>query len=295
MSKVNIVLDASMYDMFALCEARFNYRYNMNLVQSDGKAPQLDRGTLCHIGNESYYQALKDGVSYEAAVNASLMKIKSAGVIASIDDDIIKRVIEVMEEYYDYWRFTDQTFQIVDVEQPFLYLLYEDDDIKIHMSGKIDLIITDNKYTNLPMDHKSYDRTHEVNRMSNQFKNYCYAMKSMILVVNKIGFQKTIKPHEKFTRNPVSYDQILLNEWKDNVVKRVKLYVNCVAENSWPMNETSCEKFNRKCEYYEVCDSSGLESKNFKLNNQYIQTPPWDVTKVLMKSSELLDTMKVKE
>lgn len=294
MSKINIVLDASMVDMFRLCECRFNYRYNLNLVLPEKSSP-LSRGTLVHIGNEFYYQALKDGLSYESAVDIALMKIKSAGVIEDVDEAIIERVVDVMEEYYDYWRFSDQQFQIVEVERPFLYLLHEDDDMRIHLSGKIDLIISDNRYTNLPYDHKSYDRSHEVGRMSNQFKNYCYAMESNYLIVNKIGFQKTLKPHEKFVRVPLSYDHILLAEWKDNIIKVVRHYVTCVAEKSWPMNETSCDKFNRKCEYYDVCDSSGSDAKNFKLNNNYISTEPWDVTKALLKSSEALELKEKKD
>lgn len=291
MSKINVVLDASMYDMFRLCECRFNYRYNLNL-SLPGDVPQLVRGTLCHVGNEVYYEALKNGAKYDDAVHAALMKIKAAGVIGDHDEDLVKRVVSVMEEYYDYWRFIDQTFNIVDVERPFLYLLHEDDDVNIYMSGKIDLIVTDNRYTNLPYDHKSYNRSHDVNRLSNQFKNYCYAMKSDILIVNKIGFQKTVKPIDKFTRPPVSYDKIILESWKDNVVKTVRYYLFCVADSSWPMNETSCEKFNRKCEYYEVCDSSGEAAKKWKLQTNYVKVEPWDVTTALMKSSELLDSQE---
>jgi hypothetical protein len=78
-----------------------------------------------------------------------------------------------------------------------MYLLYEDDDIRIYMTGKIDLRVNTKGYTNLPYDHKTFSRSSPVNQMSNQFKNYCTA-KSNYLIVNRIGLQKTLKPHDKF-------------------------------------------------------------------------------------------------
>lgn len=292
MAKVNIVMDASQYDLFRLCEQRYDYRYNHN-KSLPTKASQLDRGTLVHIGNEIYYEALKLGAHYQDAVTAALSKIREAGVISSdLEPEEITRVVDVMEEYYDYWRIADQNLRIIEVEKAFIYLLYEDEEIRIYMAGKIDLLFSDNKYENCPMDHKSYDRDFEVLRMSNQFKNYCYATKSNYLFVNRIGFQKTLKPEQKFKRPPLSYDPLILEEWKDNVVKGIFHYLRCAAENSWPMNETSCDKYHRRCEYYDICDSSGKQAKLYKLNSNYITVDPWDVSKVLRKSSEVLEDAK---
>lgn len=288
MSKVNIVMDASQYDMFLLCPRRFWYRYNLNLTQPVKKM-QLDRGTLVHVGCEVYYEAIKNGVKYQDAVTSALSKIREAGMTASdLEPEVVNRVLDIMEEYFDYWRVEDQNFRIVEVEQPFIYQLYEDDEVRIHMAGKIDLVISDNKYTNLPVDHKSYDRTFELNRMNNQFRNYAYALKSNFLRVNRIGFQKTLKPHEKFLRPMLSYDPLAFEQWRANVVNNIMHYLTCVAENQWPMNETSCDKYNRKCEYFDVCDSSGEAAKNYKLNRDFIQIEPWDVSKVVRKASEIV-------
>jgi len=289
MAKVNIVMDMSQFDMFRLCEQRFNNRYNLNKT-APKKATQLDRGTIVHLSCETYYDSIKNGSSYQDSVNAALSIIRQAAVISTdLEPEDVNRIIDVMEEYYDYWRVVDQNMHIVAVENPFLYLLHEDDEVKIHLAGKIDILTSDNQYENKPMDHKSYDRTYEVSRMSNQFKNYCYATKSMFLDINLIGFQKTLKPHEKFRRVPLSYDPYILEAWKQNVIKVMYHYLTCVAEDSWPLNETSCDKYNRRCEYFNVCDSSGAEAKFYKLNADFITVEPWDVSKVLRKSSEVLD------
>lgn len=289
-------MDMSQFDMFRLCEQRFHNRYNLNKT-APTKATQLDRGILVHIAAETYYEMLKDGANYQDSVTAALSKIRQASVISTdLEPEMVNRVIDVMEEYFDHWRVIDQNLHIVAVEQPFLYLLHEDEEIKIHLAGKIDIITSDNQYENKPMDHKSYDRSYEVTRMSNQFKNYCYATKSNFLDINLIGFQKTLKPHEKFRRVPLSYDPYILEAWKQNVIKVMYHYLTCVAENSWPLNETSCDKFHRRCEYFGPCDASGAEAKFYKLNADFITVDPWDVSKVLRKASEVLnDEIKKKE
>lgn len=290
MSKVNIVMDASQFDLFRLCECRFNYRYNLHKV-TPTKAKPLDRGGIIHLGNEIYYEALKNGAKYDFAVNSALLKMKAAGVESDLENNELNHIIDTMEEYYDYWRAADQSFEIVAVESPFMYDLFEDDHVRIIMAGKIDLLINDNQYQNLPYDHKSFSRSGEVNRLSNQFQNYCIATNSNYLVVNRIGLQKTLKPHDKFLRVPLSYDHLILEEWKANTVKVLMYYLDCVVNNSWPMNLTSCDKYNRRCEYYDVCDSSGIEAKLFKLGANYVDEV-WDVTKVLQKASEQFNIEK---
>jgi hypothetical protein len=291
MSKLNIVMDISQYDTFRMCERKYYYRYIRNIHPLIPAKP-LDRGTLVHLACETYYELIKINTPYVDAVQKALSAVRMAGLDTDLDVDEILRVIDVMEEYFDHWRVVDQRFQINDVEKSILYLLHEAETWKFYLSGKIDLIITDNQYTNLPLDHKSYDRQYNTTRMSNQFKNYVNALNSNFLVVNKIGFQKTVPAHEKFIRVPLSFDPVYLEQWKQNVIKVIDHYVECLADDYWPLNETSCDKFNRKCEYFEVCDSSGQEAAEFKLVQFFKKGEPWDVTKGLKKTSEQVEDRK---
>jgi len=289
MAKVNIVMDMSQYDLFLLCNQRF---YNSHKLHKGlpTKAAQLDRGTLVHVGAEFYYEGIRQGMQYQDCVNTALMKIKEASVISSdLEPEQVNRVIEVMEEYFDHWRFQDQTFQIIEVEKSFLKLLYEDDEVRIHLAGKIDLLISDNRYTNKPMDHKSRDKRHPVPRLSNQFRCYCWATESNYLEINYIGFQTSLKAEEKFIRTPFTVDPFKIEQWKSNVVHNIFKYLECEATGIWPMNETSCDKYFRECEFMDVCDSSGEEAKLYKLASNYIDIEPWDVTKILKKSSQILE------
>src|SRR5262245_9190010 len=288
MSKVNIVMDMSQYDMFMLCAYRYRNRYKLNL-ESTEKSDALDRGTLVHVACEVYYDSLKSGAAYDYAVVVAIRAIKTAFVNESnLDNDEANRLLDTMEQYFDYWRVRDQNLEILGVEEPFMYLLHEDDNLRLYLAGKIDLRIRDKDYPNLPMDHKSFSRSGPVNELSNQFKNYCIVAESNVLHVNRIGLQKTLKPHEKFLRVPVSYDHLVFEAWKKNVIYNIMLYLQCEAEGYWPTNETSCDKFNRRCEYYGICNTSGEENKEYKLRRDFKLVTPWDVTKVMRKSSELV-------
>lgn len=290
-TKATIIFDPSNIDLFELCEARYNYRVNLRrslpVIQ---KNRSLDKGTLAHTGFETYYKLLADGgTGFANRIDAMTLKMRVAASdpdISNMDVSEAEELISVVQENLDFWRHEDEMLTIHQVEQVFAYVIYEDEDVRIIMSGKIDLLVDkpavsgSSGYTNLPIDHKTYSRDSGVLRLSNQFQCYAKTVESNYLIVNRVGLQKTLKPEEKYKRLPLSYDPMILEQWKDNLVKIVlEKYLNCVAMNSWPMNFTSCLKFNRLCEYYEVCDSSGEAAKKFKLESNYIDADPWDVTK----------------
>lgn len=291
--KVNIMLDASQIDMFQLCEARYNYRYVLNKGLQK-KAEQLDRGTLVHSGMEKYYKLLKDGIRFKEALPEAIREIKITAVEESdLSPAEVGRVCDVVKESITHWESEDAGFVIKAVEEPFLYLLFEDEYTRFYVSGKIDLLVDMSTlrryYENMPIDHKSYNRKFPVKRRTNQFINYAIATGSEYLMVNRIGFQETVPVKEKMERPLLSYDQEYLSQWKQNMVKLAKRYVDCFAENSWEMNFTSCDKFNRLCEFDSVCEASGQEAKFYKLNNEYVDLEPWDVTKILSRDKKKLE------
>lgn len=287
-NKINVVLDATMLDTFQSCPAKFNYRFNHNKT-TVVKAKPLDRGTLVHSALEAYYGSLKGTPNnwHEA-----MERMKQALAAYSIESDLpvedINRAYEVLYESCVRWRDRDLRFEILEVEKSFAYLLHEDENLRIVMIGKIDLLVnfesTGSFYENCPIDHKTYERDFPLKRLGNQFCNYANATKSNYLFVNRIGFQTSIKPEIKHKFIPLSFDPIFLKQWEQNTIRIVQDYVACHADNSWPMNLTSCDKFNRLCEYYEVCDSSGQEAKFYKLNANFNTAEVWDVSQSLGKN-----------
>ena len=282
MSKpINIVLDTTMLDTFCSCPEKFNLRFNKNKV-TPVKAMPLDRGTIIHTGAEAYYKELSESHNWVKAVDELVAAIKIDGVESDLDSDMVKRCVEVMLEWSSFWRSKDESYEILATEEPFAYLLHEDENIKLTMIGKIDLLFTDYpQYERCPMDHKGYDRSSNTRRFVNQFCNYATATGSNYLIVDKIGFQTSLKPSEKFKRLPMCYDPLILEQWKQDVIKWAYIYLDCVLNNSYPRNMTSCDKYNRDCEYLEVCDASGNEAKIYKLEANFKTAEPWDVASSL--------------
>lgn len=288
--KVNIVLDASKIDLFETCPARYNFRHNLNkTLPLIHKAKALDLGSLAHGGLEIYYKMLGVGASYNDRMQATLMKIRelSTGQESNVESDELQVLLAAIEQSCDYWRAEDEnSLEVLAVEQAFAYTLFEDDSIRIIITGKIDLLVNfrgigrNSSYEGLPMDHKTFSRDSMLLRKSNQFINYCNAVKSNYIVINRIGLQKTLKADDKFKRLPLSYDPVYIQSWKDNLIKMIlQEYIACVADQYWPEKPTSCNKFNRLCEYYSICDSSGEDTKKMKLETEYIDGEVWDVTK----------------
>lgn len=285
MPKANIVIDATKLDTFQTCEAKFDYRFNQNKVTITKAAP-LDKGTLGHTGLEIYYKALKEKVPFTDAAKAAVNAIQSAANESDLDMPEVSRMIEVVVEYLDFWRLRDSQLEIVDVEAPFSYVLHENEEMRIIMTGKIDLLVNDYpNYTNVVYDHKFYSRDYPVYRLKHQFQNYAIASGNNFVIVDKIGMQTSLRPDQKYKRVPLSYDPLILDDWKTDVVRIISRYLECVADDTWTRNVTSCDKYNRLCEYYEVCDSSGKEAKLYKLNANFNTAEPWDVSAALMSKS----------
>lgn len=299
-TKANIVLDASKIDLFETCPARYNFRHNKNKgLPIAQKNKSLDLGSLAHEGLAVYYRLLGEGAHYDDRMNKTLMKIREMSCDAlqsNSTPDEVSLLLRAIEECCDYWRSEDEnTLEILAVEQPFAYVLFEDDSIRIVISGKIDLLVNSrsiggrSEYKRLPYDHKTYSRDGMVLRKSNQFINYSAAVGSNYLIVNRIGLQdpdvkKPLSAEQKFKRLPLSYDPQYIADWKSNLTAMIlNEYLVAVAEDKWVEKPTSCNKFNRLCEYYPICDSSGQDAKDFKLENDYVEQDIWDVTASMEK------------
>ncbi len=297
--KANIILDASKIDIFETCPARYNFRHNHNkaLPLMYRKAEALEKGSLAHEGLAVYYNMLKEQQPYDDRIQACLMKIRELAADPennSLEANEVSILLRAIEQSCDYWRADDENcLEVLAVETPFAYELYEDESIRIIISGKIDLLVNYHgvgrqaSYERMPIDHKTYSKDGPVQRKSNQFINYCNAVESNYILINRIGLQdpdakKPMSAEDKMKRLPLSYDPIYIADWKSNLTKMIlNEYLTCVAESYWPEKPTSCYKFNRLCEYYEICDTSGQENKDRKLEDNFVTIAEWDVTKNL--------------
>jgi len=285
MEKIEILMDATELDCFQRCACEFNMRHNWSKVPPETAKP-LDIGGVFHVGFDHYYQALKENKPWDSAVQLGLVGIRRALPLSDLGSSDGDRILEVFEENTEYWRVADLSFRIELTESAFTYVLFENDQFRISMSGKVDLVVTDNIYTNLPVDHKTYSRDFPVNRLSNQFINYCNATESNFIMINRVGLQTSLKPKDKYKRIMLSYDPYYIEQWRQNVIVWAMRYIDCVQTGNWEMNPQSCVRYGRLCDYYDVCDTSGQENKEYKLNTNFKSAEKWDVSKILEEIKE---------
>lgn len=284
-------MDASMLDTFQSCSMKYKLRYK-DSIEAEGKDKDsaLDRGDVFHVGEEQYWNVLKNTSNWELAVQEGLKHFKVALSKTDFETEEGEWFIKTYIDYKEYWKREDRNFQIFDIEKAFSYVLWEDKDasIRIVMIGKIDWTGADSRWPFLIMDHKSYAREFPIRRWQNQGPNYCLALGVDVIYFNRIGLQKSYPPEKKFKRIPITYDALILEEWRMNTVKWCLKYLECEQANDWEYNQTSCDKFNRLCEYYEdYCNVSGREAKEYKLITNFKSIPKWDPSKSLLSKSKL--------
>ena len=98
------------------------------------------------------------------------------------------------------------------------------------------------------------------------------------MFVNKIGFQKTLKAQDKFTRAPVSYTMDRLVEWQTVILPYyAKMMLMYQESGYWPPNFTHCENKYGMCSFKDVCEAD-RNLREETLGQNFVIGKKWDVT-----------------
>jgi hypothetical protein len=122
----------------------------------------------------------------------------------------------------------------------------------------------------------------EPSSLSNQFIGYCYALETDRIIVNKIGFQKSLPPKDRFQRYILNIDKARIAEWRENTLYWIQQYLSWRDDDYWPMNLTSCDKYSG-CIFKRICETDP-ESRDWKIQKDFTTVPRWDVAKSLERS-----------
>ena len=184
--------------------------------------------------------------------------------------------LDTMEQYQKFY--INDPWVPLEVEIVKGETLYEDDEIRILWKAKLDEVVDTNQGI-FPMDHKTMKQRRDTNSNNNQFIGQCILQKTRSVIINKIGWQTTLKPEEKFTRVFIPYTPQRMMEWQSEILPYyAKLMIMYSESGYFPPNFSSCEGKYGNCNFYrDVCSTNpDMREENIRLN--FIVGPEWNPT-----------------
>jgi len=291
MPKRNVVMDATLLSSLQVCERKMDLRHNQNLVPIKGKSKALEMGSLVHKILETYYKCIRDGKRHnakECALQAGEHYYMHGECISTDEDgektyeplmhteiEDYELINDTMNAYFDYW--INDSFTPVEIEHVKSALIFEDDDVRLLWKAKFDLI-SDTPNGFISTDHKTMKQRRDTLTLNNQFMGQCVLLNTRNVIINKIGFQTSLKPSERFVRPMMNYSADNLIEFVETAGYYAK-YLIALSENDYfPPRFTQCETKFGKCEYYEhICSvNRNMRTENVKLH--FTMGRVWDPT-----------------
>lgn len=311
-----IEIDSQILNSIQNCALKHEFQFIQNLAPN-AKAAPLEKGSLLHSVLELYdglmgncfnlesdtWQSLNDQefltefTTKLAPSREDIVKfcLDSGNYLASkmeIDSETAANVLYQFKEYCEYYK--NDPWSTLAVEEVGSRILFENSGLKIVYTGKIDRFVEQGSIR-APMDHKSSERRGDVSSMSNQFIGYCFLLNTNYIIIDKVGFQKTLAPKDRFQRFVLTIDDGRIAEWKLNstltILNHLALTVNDDMEaleyfrmyrnnkSQALMNLTSCDKYSG-CTYRNICESNP-EGREWTKERDYVVRESWDVGSIL--------------
>jgi len=275
--KKNVIFDATFLSMLMSCARLADFRLNHDFQSISGKSVSLEMGSIVHVVLECYYQHMINGFKREMAIAQAMI----AGQEYILSDEVkncdikdTEWALKTCEEYFEFYK--NDSWTPLFVEKVMRETLYEDDEIRVMWKAKLDLGVDTNQAI-LPVDHKTMKQRRDTLNLNNQFTGQCILMKTRMMIVNKIGFQTSLKPVDKFTRVMVSYSADRLLEWQSEILPYwAYQWLSYIESGYYPPNYTHCENKYGFCQFKNVCESDrGMREE--ELGHNFIVGEKWDI------------------
>ena len=303
--KKNIVIDATVMNTILSCGRLADFRFNHNFQSIRGKSNSLECGTMFHKIKEVYNKHKIKGFSRDMAIAQGLIAgelyangcphcadvlegkpecghqpqeypgVKNTPVNSEGHYIGWKYVLQTATEYFEHYK--NDPWIVLESEIVKAEVLYEDEDIRVMWKAKFDEIVDTNNGI-YPCDIKTQKQRREKLVLNNQFIGQCMLMKTRNMIVDNVGFQKSLSPKEKFTRELMSYSSDLLLEWQSETMPHAAYKLLEWSEAGyWPPNYTHCENKYGNCPFVDVCKADrNMRAEELKL--KFYRGPEWNPT-----------------
>tara|TARA_Y100000310_G_C20703439_1_gene832234 strand:- start:8919 stop:9848 length:930 start_codon:yes stop_codon:yes gene_type:complete len=291
-----LIADSQALNLVSLCPRRYFFQQVISLeptkksteIVTETEGSYLEKGDLLHTFLRIYYKLKMRELPHPDCVALSLEYGRGHAVeLFGVPIHVCEYIASQFAAYAKYYR--HDSWKPIAVEQAFSKVMYESesDDLRIIYEGIVDLLVMAEGIDRpVPVDHKSSKRRSDPKKMGvNQFKGYCWASGSTRFFVNKVGFQKTLSPKERFQRDPLHWNALQLEEWRIDAVYWLKELANHLSQDSWPTNETACSVYFRECDFAKICGVSP-KVRGFKMFADFQIHERWDPKKAAAEHLE---------
>ena len=267
-----LTISPSSLESLQECPTKYEYSSIRRLTLIDEKRDALDRGSLFHKLLEVHYKCVMTGdIKLGDIILAVTQFARELYQNDEYDDvQMVEECIKNYQEYAMFWK--DDGWIPLAIESPFSKVLYEDEQHKIIIEGKRDLIVKNASGTIIPVDHKTTSKIEYVNPLSNQFMAYVWVDDGSIFIKNEIGFQKSKGPGERFHRHPLNYDKANLEEWRENTIYDCMKLISYIENDHFPRRYSNCWR----CRFGRICETTP-DSREFKMKALYKVREAYDL------------------
>lgn len=222
---------------------------------------------VCNAKEESVLKP-KCGHAVEEYPGVQNTPQQSEGYLVGVD-----WCITTLEQYFEYYK--NDHWVTLGVETVEGKVLYEDDEIRILWKAKLDWKVDTNQGI-YAVDHKTSKQRRQKVKLNNQFMGQCLVTGTRSMMINEIGFQKTLKPSEKFLRPMMSYTSDALLEWQGTTLPYWAYKLLEYQETEYyPPNLTHCENKYGNCPFIDACEADP-QMRETELRMKFIAGPAWN-------------------
>lgn len=273
---INVVFSSHRINDAEVCPRLYYYKHE--LLKGPLKQPTyFEEGELLHYIFKLYYsdRMEKKDPNYELYYERG----RNFATKLSITSELVEETIEAAKMYFEFYPPQYETWEILGVEVPFARLLFENDQIRIIVTGTNDLIVRTNngKGPVVIVDHKYLAQFRPMGDRANQPLTYCWATGIRDFLYNKIGKQKSYKPEQRLKREPyLNYGEHHIEEWRNSAIYAAMELVRCNETGVWPARFSSCRYQGKKCTFYDICNTTP-SNRDYKLNTFFRDVTPYDI------------------